>query len=92
MSAENAFVNYNSRDIEPVKFGDKYRWVRDVWCRSGVIQKEGSIIEVIDCTRKCQYGEISESGYNWVCRTADGLVTEWATLEQCISRGLLTRV
>lgn len=82
----------NVANIVPVKPGDKYEWTCDVHCRSGAIQEEGSIIEVLDSTRKCSYGEISESGYNWVCRTADGLVSEWATLESCISRGLLRKV
>lgn len=92
MIPENTRVNYNLQAIEPVKFGDKYEWTRDVACRSGAVQEEGSIIEVLDCTRACTWGEISESGWNWVCRTADGLVSEWSTLEQCISRGLLVKV
>jgi hypothetical protein len=82
----------NFSEIEPVQFGDKYEWTKTVSCRSGAIQEEGSIIEVLDSTRTCAWGEISESGWNWICRTADGLVSEWSTLEQCISRGVLRKV
>lgn len=92
MNYKDAKVIRNLCAIEPVKFGDKYEWQMTVGCRSGAIQEEGSIIEVLDSSRACVFGEISESGWNWICRTADGLVSEWSTLELCISRGVLRKV
>lgn len=85
-------VVYNVAEIEPVQVGDKYEWLMTVGCRSGAIQQAGSVIEVLDFTRNATWGEVSESGVNWICRTADGLVSEWSTLEACISRGTLRKV
>lgn len=92
MNYREAKVVYNVKEIEPVQYGDKYEWMMTVGCRSGATQEAGTIIEVLDSTRRCTWGEISESGWNWICRTADGLVSEWSTLEACISRGTLRKV
>jgi hypothetical protein len=74
-----------------VKAGQVYRWLFDVWTRAGHVMQKDSLIEVLDSTQKTPHGEIGESGTNWICR--DMYQTSvWATLEQCLSRGLLELV
>lgn len=77
--------------IRPVQSGDIYRFAMDVSTRAGHTHPAGSLLHVHDPTTRSPHGEISESGRNWICRTDFG-ISCWATLEQCIGRGLLEKV
>jgi hypothetical protein len=77
--------------IEPVREGDCYRFEYNMETRAGNVYPAGSLLHVVQATRDCPYGEISESGTNWLCSTEFG-ADVWATLEQCIARGLLVKV
>ena len=74
-----------------VKPGDTYEFLTDMETRAGHTHKKGSRLKVVDSTRRCFHGELSASGTNWLCTTIYG-TSEWATLEQCISRGLFLKV
>ena len=74
-----------------VKSGDVYEFLCNMSTRAGHTHPKGSLLHVHDRTTDTPHGEISESGYNWYCRTEIG-ISIWATLEQCIARGLLKRV
>jgi hypothetical protein len=76
---------------EKVKAGDVYEFTRDVWARSGHIFEEGDQLKVIESTGQTPWGEIGPDGCNWKVDAGNGY-TVWATLEQCISRGLLVKV
>jgi hypothetical protein len=81
----------NLYGINPeVKPGDVYRFQCDVSTRAGHVHPKDSFLTVLDSTTRCRHQEISASGKNWVCSSQFG-TSEWATLEQCISRGLLVR-
>ena len=75
-------------DIESVRPLDMYVFQCDVYCRDGSILSKGSRLTVILPTHEVPYGEIGPRGVNWICDAENGR-TIWATLEQCISRGLL---
>lgn len=82
----------NCNGINPqVNAGDCYKFLYDISTRSGDIHRAGSTLKVIDFTTKTPYLEISASGRNWVCETIYG-TSIWATLEQCISRGIIVKV
>ena len=70
-----------------VKPGQVYEFLCDVSTRAGHTHEKGSLLIVQDSTTKTPHGEISQSGVNWVCETRYG-TSVWATLEQCIARGL----
>jgi hypothetical protein len=78
------------RIFPDVKPGDVYVFQHPVGTRAGHVHSRGTELKVLDSTTKCRHGEISQSGRNWVCESIYG-VSEWATLEQCISRGLLAK-
>jgi hypothetical protein len=77
--------------VEPVREGDCYRFEYNMETRAGHVHPDGSLLHVVQATQDCPHGEISQSGTNWLCKTEFG-VGIWATLEQCIARGLLVRV
>ena len=77
--------------IEPVREGDVYRFECDMSTRAGHVHPAGTLLHVVQATRDCPHDEISESGSNWLCRTDHG-ASLWATLEQCIARGVIVRV
>ena len=76
---------------EKVQAGDVYEFTNDVWLRSGHIAEEGDRLHVIEPTGQVPFGEIGPDGVNWKVDAGNGF-TVWATLEQCISRGLLRKV
>lgn len=95
----------NLNGIKPlVQAGDCYQLVYDMSTRAGHFLLKGSCLYVIESTREVPFGEISESGLNWRCMTQNSApcsngsyftsigISVWATLEQCLSRGLLVRV
>jgi len=85
-------VVYNFRVLpSKVHSGDEYEFLYDMTTRAGHIHSKGSRIRVLDATTQAPYNEIGESGHNWICRTKYS-VSVWATLEQCISRGLLRKI
>lgn len=77
--------------ITPVQSGDTYRFKVSMSTRAGHVHPQGSLLHVHDPTTHTPYDEISQSGQNWICRTDLG-ISCWATLEQCIARGLLEKV
>ena len=74
-----------------VQSGDVYEFLCNMSTRAGHTHPRGSRLYVHDRTTDPSFGEISESGYNWYCRTDFG-ISVWATLESCISRRLLKKV
>lgn len=74
-----------------VREGDVWRWLFDVQCRSGRTERRGSLLFVHDRTGHAPHGEIGPNGHNWICRSEDGFISVWATLEQCVERGLLQK-
>lgn len=74
--------------IAPVEVGQVYRFAYDCLTRAGEVHEANSLLIVQASTTETPHGEISESGCNWVCKTSHG-VSCWATLENCIARGLL---
>lgn len=78
-------------EIAPVREGDVYQFLCDMSTRAGHIHPAGSLLHVVQQTRDAPHGEVSQSGSNWLCRTERG-ASIWATLEQCIGRGLLVKV
>lgn len=75
---------------EKVKAGDVYVFVSMVLTRGGHIFRVGERLTVVEPTGQTPYGEIGPDGVNWHCQASNGY-TVWATLEQCIARGLLRR-
>lgn len=71
-----------------VHSGEVYEFLFDVHTRGGLVHETGDLLEVLDSTQRAPYGEVSQSGVNWVCKTKYS-TSIWATLEQCIARGLL---
>lgn len=88
---EDVRVNHPLGPYEKVKAGDVYEFTRDVYARSGHIFEEGDTLHVIEATGQTPYGEIGPDGVNWKVDAGNGY-TVWATLEQCISRGLLVKI
>ncbi len=85
-------VIYNVYNNMPaVQEGDTYKFMYDVDTRAGHTHKEGSLLHVLESTTSAPYGEVGESGSNWVCKTEFG-TSIWSTLEQCISRDMLKKV
>ena len=74
-----------------VQSGDTWKFLCNMSTRAGHVHPKGSLLHVHDKTTEAPHGEIGESGFNWWCRTEFGL-SIWATLEQCIARGLLKKV
>ncbi len=70
--------------------GDVYEFTSTISTRAGHLHPCGSLLYVHDHTQEAPHDEIGENG-NWWCRTDFGL-SIWATLEQCIARGLLKKV
>lgn len=77
--------------ISPVVAGDVYEFTHNILTRGGDILPKGSKLTVVEPTGQTPYGEIGPAGVNWKCDAANGF-TVWATLEQCISRGVLVKV
>jgi len=82
---------HNLGPIDPVEPGHTYEFLFGMSTRAGHVHERGSLLHVEDRTTRTPHGEISESGSNWVCRTQHG-TSVWATLEQCLSRGMLKRL
>lgn len=78
-------------EVPPVAPGQTYVFTVPVSTRAGHVHWAGTQLLVIAQTPACPYDEISATGYNWICSTQHG-ASVWATLEQCISRGLLRLV
>ena len=83
--------NSSHHPVPPVAPGDIYTFRYEMSTRAGHIHEKGSVITVLNGTKKAPHGEISASGTNWICQTKFGEGC-WATLEQCISRGLLEKI
>ena len=83
--------NHDIFPVSPVAPGDIYTFVCDMGTRSGHTHVAGSVITVLNGTKEAPHGEISASGTNWICQTKFGEGC-WATLESCISRGLLNKI
>lgn len=77
--------------IAPVRAGQTYIFTVPVSTRAGHTYWPGAELFVVEETQECPYDEIGASGHNWICRTQNG-DSVWATLEQCISRGVLRLV
>ena len=71
--------------------GDVYEFVSDMSTRAGHVHRKGSFLYVLRPTFETPHQEVGESGFNWVCLTDHG-ISIWATLAQCISRGLFKKV
>jgi hypothetical protein len=71
--------------------GDVYEWIVPCSTRAGHVIPVGERLYVLARTSDTPYNEIGPRGHNWLCRTSYG-DTVWATLEQCLDRGLLYRV
>lgn len=67
-----------------------YRFTIEIYCRDGTVFDVGEPLRVISATDAIPYGEVGPNGHNWLCDAKNGL-TVWATLEQCISRGVLQK-
>ena len=80
----------NEHQTVSVTAGDVYCFMDDVYTRSNLVHNKGDLLLVLDSTLQTPHGEISESGVNWVCETRHS-TSVWATLEQCIARGLLKK-
>lgn len=78
------------KPVRKIEVGDTLEFLCDVSTRAGNVHQQGSLIEVLSFTQETPFGEIGHRGYNWVCRTQYG-DSNWATLESCLSRGLLIR-
>lgn len=81
----------NYGEVNPVQPGDVYEFLYNVETRAGHTHPKGSLLCVHESTTRAPHDEISASGKNWICQTDFGVST-WATLEQCISRGLFKKV
>jgi hypothetical protein len=82
----------NLNGIKPfIQAGDCYQFVYDMSTRAGHNHLRGSYLYVIESTTEAPFGEISESGLNWRCKTKHS-ISVWASLEQCLSRGCFVRV
>lgn len=79
------------RIIPDVRPGEIYVLQCVMSTRAGHNHELGSELHVLDFTTKTPHGEISASGRNWVCQSIYG-ISVWATLESCISRGLLVKL
>lgn len=86
-SSPTVIENVGSVPVD-VQEGDTYQFACDVDTRSGKRHLRGSTLRVLSRTTNSSFGEISASGYNWECVTCHG-TSMWATLEQCISRGIV---
>ena len=73
-----------------VKDGDVYVFNQPMNTRAGHVHQKNSIIFVLKSTTETPHNEISASGNNWICSTKFGIGC-WATLESCISRGVLDK-
>lgn len=71
-----------------VREGDVYEFDVNVSTRAGHTLQKGDRLTVLRRTTETPHNEIGPRGCNWVCRTFYG-DTVWATLEQCLDRGLL---
>lgn len=74
-----------------VASGEEYEFTRDIAARDGKIHLKGSRLYIHDATTDIHYGEISDSGSNWWCRTDHG-ISVWTTVEQCVAMGKLRKV
>ena len=92
MESRDLRVIHNLGPVErPVQVGDVYRCTYGLQTRTGHFYPKGSWIQVVGPTTDAPFGEIGESGVNWVCRTTKG-ESVWATLEQCLSRRVIQLV
>lgn len=73
-----------------VRTGDVYICLTNLKTRAGHTHPEGALVRVIDQTGMTPHREITDRGYNWVCKTDFG-ISVWATLEACIGRGYMER-
>lgn len=71
--------------------GETYEFQCHVSTRAGRVHAKGDHIVVLDRTTKIPHKEVGPYGYNLVCQTKHG-TSCWATLDQCIERGLLKKV
>lgn len=88
--SENTVV-VNVKEIPPVEVGSAWEWQRDMKTRGELRIGRGSIAIVLARTDDAPHGEVMERGYNLLVST-DGVMSVWASFEQCVSRGLLVRV
>lgn len=75
-------------EVQP---GDIYEFRSNMYCRDGNVYHIGDRLFVRYRTLETPHGEIGEANRNWVCDTQYGS-SVWATLEQCVSRGLFKKV
>lgn len=85
------FLNTLSASKIQVRAGDVYVFMTNCSTRAGHIHPKDSLLYVHDNTGATPHDEIGPHGTNWLCRTQFG-VSVWATLEQCIERGILKRL
>jgi hypothetical protein len=85
------FLEPRSAEKIQVRSGDTYVFTCDVSTRAGHMHPRGSLLYVHDATQSTPHNEIGPHGSNWICRTQFS-VSVWATLEQCIERGLMKRL
>jgi len=81
----------NVKAIDPVEPGSVWEWLRHMKTRGAPRINCGMAAVVLARTDSAPHGEVMERGYNLLIAT-DGVVSVWATFEQCVSRGLLRRV
>ncbi len=81
----------NVKPIDAVEPGTTWEWLRCMKTRSGLRINAGLIAAVVAKTDNAPHGEVMERGYNLLIST-DGVLSVWASFEQCVSRGLLRRV
>lgn len=90
LSGKEPKVILNLKPVRPIENGDVFEFLYDMETRSNLVHWRGSTIEVVGLTSETPFGEISARGFNWICKTEHD-VSVWATLEQCLSRGVLLR-
>lgn len=82
--------NYYGAHPFVVAPNDIYEFMGPCITRTKQLNPVGTLLFVIKSTKDTPYGEISASGHNWICSTQFG-ISCWATLENCISRGILRK-
>lgn len=85
------FLSAHSAERVHVRSGDTYVFTCDCSTRAGHVHPRDSLLYVHDSTTDAPFDEIGPKGINWWCRTQFG-ISVWATLEQCIERGILKRL
>ena len=75
-----------------VMSGDVYEvLIPKLTCRSGLVHLKGDRLIVMRHTKEAPHNEVGPLGYNWIVKTKHD-VSVWATLESCITRGLIQKV